>query len=88
MSMTTTKTEDDVRQAVTAILSELGVEPDSVADSAALSNDLELDSTDAVEIGLALKRRFNVPVKVQVKGGETVGDLIALVLQEIQQTGS
>ena len=53
-----------------------------------LGDELELDSTDAVEIGLALKRRLNVPVKVQVKGGETVGDLVALVLQEIQRTGS
>ena len=86
--MTTAKIEDEVHNTVTAILTELGIEPDSIADSAVLGDELELDSTDAVEIGLALKRRLNVPVKVQVKGGETVGDLVALVLQEIQQAGS
>jgi acyl carrier protein len=79
-------TEGEIYQAVTGILSELGVEPDSITDTAGLGQDLELDSTDAVEIGLELKRRFNVTVKVQVKGGETVKDLVGLVLAEIQRT--
>lgn len=77
--------ESDVHQALTEILSEMGVEPDSIADSAILGADLELDSTDAVGIGLELKRRFNVTVKVQVKGSETVSDLAKLVLAEIEQ---
>jgi acyl carrier protein len=76
--------ENDVHQALTEILSEMGVELDSIADSAMLGADLELDSTDAVGIGLELKRRFNVTVKVQVKGSETVGDLAKLVLTEIE----
>lgn len=79
--------KDEIRQALTEILTELGVEPDSIADSAMLGSELELDSTDAVEIGLELKRRFNVTVKVQVKGRETIGDLANLVLAEIQHEG-
>lgn len=82
------ETEDEVHEALTAILSELGVEPDAIADSATLGADLELDSTDAVEIGLELKRRFNVTVKVQVKGSETVSDLTKLVLEEIHQASA
>ena len=84
----TTKTEDDVREAVMAVLADLGVEPGSLTGSALLGTDLELDSTDAVEIGLALKRQFGVTVKVQVKGDETVDNLVGLVLEEVQGTGS
>lgn len=79
------QTEGDVQQALAEILSELGVEQEAIDDSAVLGADLELDSTDAVEIGLELKRRFNVSVKVQVKGSETLGDLTKLVVEEIHQ---
>jgi acyl carrier protein len=79
--------EADVRETVTGILSELGVEPDAISDTAVLGRDLELDSTDAVEVGLELKRRFNVTVKVQVKGDETVASLVGLVVSEIQGDG-
>ena len=82
------QTEGEVRKVLAEVLSELGVDPDSVADSATLGADLKrLDSTDAVEIGLELKRHFSVAVKVQVKGGETVGDLVKLVMGEIRQAG-
>jgi acyl carrier protein len=81
------QTEGEVRKVLAEVLSELGVDPDSVADSATLGADLELDSTDAVEIGLELKRHFSVAVKVQVKGGETLGDLVKLVTGEIHQAG-
>jgi acyl carrier protein len=82
-----TEIDDEIHQALTEILGELGVEPDSIADSALLGAELELDSTDAVEIGLELKRRFNVTVKVQVKGSETVADLVKLVREEIEHPG-
>jgi acyl carrier protein len=82
------ETASQVHAALTEILSELGVEPEAIRDSAVLGADLELDSTDAVEVGLELKRRFNVTVKVHVKGGETVGDLTKLVLEELIQSGS
>jgi len=82
------QTEGDVQQALAEILSELGVEQEAIDDSAVLGADLELDSTDAVEIGLELKRRFSVSVKVQVKGSETLGDLAKLVVEEIQQSGA
>lgn len=82
------RTEGDVQQALAEILSELGVEQEAIDDSAVLGADLELDSTDAVEIGLELKRRFSVSVKVQVKGSETLGDLTKLVVEEIHQSGA
>jgi acyl carrier protein len=77
-----TITESEVLGALTDLLSELGVEPDMITGTAVLGRDLELDSTDAVEVGLGLKRRFEVSIKVQVKGDETVNDLVELVLKE------
>jgi acyl carrier protein len=71
---------DDVTEAITEILCELGVEPDAITDTATLGDELELDSTDAVEVSLELRRRFHVEVKVQVKGDLTVADLHDAVL--------
>jgi acyl carrier protein len=76
-------TENDVAAAVSEILAGIGVEPDLISGSAILGKELELDSTDAVEVGLELKRRFSVAVKVQVKGGETVDTLVGQVLAEL-----
>jgi acyl carrier protein len=67
--------KDDVSKAITEILCELGVEPEAISETATLGDELELDSTDAVEVSLALKRRFHVEVKVQVKGDLTVANL-------------
>lgn len=77
-----TVTESEVLGALTELLSELGVEPDMITGTAVLGADLELDSTDAVEVGLGLKRRFEVSIKVQVKGDATINDLVELVMQE------
>lgn len=75
-------TEGDVLTVVSDLLVKLGVEPELITGPAVLGRDLELDSTDAVEVGLEIKRRFDVNVKVQVKGGETIDDLIEAVLAE------
>jgi acyl carrier protein len=74
--------QDDVTRAITEILGDLGVEPEAISDTATLGGELELDSTDAVEVSLGLKRRFQVEVevKVEVKGDHTVGDLRTAVL--------
>jgi acyl carrier protein len=72
--------QDDVTKAITEILCELGVEPDAISDTATLGDELELDSTDAVEVSLGLKRRFQIEVKIRVKGDHTVGDLREAVL--------
>ena len=67
--------EGEVRKVLAEVLSELGVDPDSVADSATLGAELELDSTDAVEIGLELKRHFGVAVKVRSRAARRWGIL-------------
>jgi acyl carrier protein len=72
--------QDEVTKAISEILCELGVEPEAISDTATLGDELELDSTDAVEVSLGLKRRFQVEVKIKVKGDHTVGDLRDAVL--------
>jgi acyl carrier protein len=80
--------EDDVTKAIAEILSDLGVEPQAIRDDATLGDGLELDSTDAVEVSLGLKRRFGVEVKIQVKGDHTVADLRDAVLAALAPDGT
>ena len=77
--------QDDVTKAITEILCELGIESTAISDSVTLGDELELDSTDAVEVSLGLKRRFRVEGKVQVKGDQTVADLRDAVVAAIQE---
>lgn len=79
--------QDDVTKTITEILCELGIEPEAISDTATLGDELELDSTDAVEVALSLKRRFHVEVKMQVKGDQTVGDLHDAVLAAMAVQG-
>jgi acyl carrier protein len=72
--------QDDVTKAITEILCDLGVEPTAIRDNATLGDELELDSTDAVEVSLGIKRRFQVEVKTKVKGDNTVASLRDAVL--------
>jgi acyl carrier protein len=69
-----------VTRAITEILCDLGVEAAAIKDTATLGDALELDSTDAVEVSLGIKRRFGVEVKTQVKGDHTVASLRDAVL--------
>lgn len=67
-----------IREAVVEILVELGIEPERIVDDAHLQDDLELDSTEKVQIELELKRRFGV--EVQLGSGEdlTVGRVMSV----------
>lgn len=62
-----------IHDAVVEILVELGIEPERIADDARLQDDLELDSTEKVQIELELKRRFGINVKLESGEDLTVG---------------
>lgn len=62
-----------IQDAVVEILVELGIEPDRIVDDARLQDDLELDSTEKVQIELELKRRFGIDVKLESGEDLTVG---------------
>lgn len=48
-----------------AILTDLGIPPSSLQDDTRLHQDLQLDSTEIVEISLGLKRKLGVSVKLE-----------------------
>lgn len=64
---------------VKQILSELGIADAKITESALLKKDLELDSTETVQIAIELKKRLDVDVKFESREDLTVGALCALV---------
>jgi len=67
--------EDTVRD----ILVGLGLPEADIQPSARLHGDLELDSTELVEVTLELKRRLDAEVKLETGADLTVGVLCRLV---------
>ncbi len=64
-----------------AILLELGIEESDVTETALLRKDLQLDSTETVQIALELKRRLGVSVKLEARQDMTLGHICDLVAQ-------
>ena len=61
------------------ILVDLGIPEESITDTALLRKDLQLDSTETVEISLGLKRRLGVNIKLESRKDITlaeVGDMV------------
>src|ERR1700676_4298396 len=61
------------------LVTDLGVEEERVTEDAHLLEDLELDSTDTVEISLQLKKRLGAEVKLQVRDDPTIKEVCAMV---------
>lgn len=61
------------------LVTDLGVEEEQVTQGAHLLEDLELDSTDTVEISLQLKKRLGADVKLQVRDDPTIEEVCAMV---------
>jgi acyl carrier protein len=68
-----------VLETLREIIADLGIEPEEVTPDAHLRGDLELDSTETVEISLELKRRLGAEVKLELKEDPTIADVCALV---------
>lgn len=68
------------------ILIELGISEDLLTEDALLKKDLQLDSTETVEISLALKRRLGVNVKIESRKDTTLAQLCEMVDQATATT--
>lgn len=68
------------------ILVELGISEDLLTEDALLKKDLQLDSTETVEISLALKRRLGVNVKIESRKDTTLAQLCEMVDQATTAT--
>ncbi len=65
--------------ALASILEELGIPADSIKPGSFLYKDLQLDSTEVVEVSLALKRQFDVRVKLETRQDKTLAELCTLI---------
>ena len=62
-----------------AILIDLGIDERALTEDAHLRKDLELDSTETVEISLELKRRLGVEMKLESRQDPTLAELCARI---------
>ena len=65
--------------ALKAILTDLGIPEESLREDTLLHKDLQLDSTETVEISLGLKRRLGVSVKLESRQDMTLAQVCNLV---------
>lgn len=68
------------------ILVEMGIPEESITEGALLRKDLQLDSTETVEISLGLKRRLGVNVKIESRQDTTLGQVCEMVNQAMAAT--
>jgi acyl carrier protein len=67
-------TSDQVADALTRSLAELGIEPAAIRPEVRLHEDLALDSTEMVQVSLDLTRRLGVRVRLEPKADGTFLD--------------
>jgi len=62
-----------------AILVELGIPPELLQKEARLHQDLQLDSTEIVEISLGLKRRLGISLKLESRQDLTLAQVGVII---------
>ena len=68
-----------VIDALKDILLDLGIPEESITDTALLRKDLQLDSTETVDISLGLKRRLGVNVKLESRKDMTLAEVSEMI---------
>ncbi len=72
-------------QVIDIIVNKLGVERESVVDSASFTNDLGADSLDTVELIMAFEENFEIQIQDnQAEKINTVGDAISFVEEALK----
>ena len=61
------------------ILNALGIPEELIHPNALLHRDLQLDSTEIVEISLALKRRLGIKIKLETRQDKSLADVCTLI---------
>jgi acyl carrier protein len=62
-----------------AILLNLGIPNELLHEDALLNQDLQIDSTEAVEISLELKRRLGVTIKLESSQDKSLAEICQMV---------
>lgn len=71
--------QESVEQALREIIANLGIDEDDITPDARLRTNLGLDSTETVEIALALRRRFGVEIKLLLEDDLSIESVCRLV---------
>lgn len=72
--------EENVRAEVVDVLRGVGFDSEELQDDRHLGRDLAIDSTELVEIVVALEQHFGIGIDADDEGGfTTFGDLVACV---------
>ncbi|MGL4618106.1 acyl carrier protein [Chroococcidiopsis sp.] len=61
------------------ILKNLGIPAELIHPNALLHRDLQLDSTETIEISLALKRRLGIKVKLETRQDKSLAEVCTLI---------
>ncbi|PSB25438.1 acyl carrier protein [Stenomitos frigidus ULC18] len=68
---------------LTEILLELGIDQSDINEDAYLRKDLQLDSTETVQIALEIKRRLGASVKLEARQDTTIAQVCDKVVQSM-----
>ena len=82
--MNTVKAMEDLED----ILNDLGIPEELIQPNALLHRDLQLDSTEIVEISLALKRRLGIKLKLETRDDKSLAEVCTLIRSAIAETES
>ncbi|MBJ6635833.1 hypothetical protein DD630_28845 [Streptomyces sp. BSE7F] len=70
----------NVREEVVDVLRGIGFDAEELEDGRHLSRDLDIDSTELVEIVVTLEQHFGIDIDAEAEGGfTTFGDLVDCV---------
>jgi acyl carrier protein len=70
------------------ILNDLGIPEELIQPNALLHRDLQLDSTEIVEISLALKRRLGIKLKLETREDKSLAEVCTLIRSAIAESES
>lgn len=70
------------------ILKNLGIPEELIQPNALLHQDLQLDSTEIVEISLALKRRLGIKLKLETRDDKSLAEVCTSIESAIAETES
>lgn len=72
-----------VMDTLRAILTALGIPEETLHENTLLRKDLQLDSTETVEIALGLKRELGIGIKLETRQDMTLAQVCHLVVAAI-----
>ena len=77
-----------INPALKDVLMDLGFEEEELTESASIRQDLQLDSTETVDISLGLKRRLGVNIKLESRKDTTLAEVSQQIADALAQSSS